>query len=200
MADSKTSDSKKKDSSTADAAANNTSLNHAVDNAVATGGAYEVIRKRLDEQGRVLQQLTQELNTQRLAEFGGADMEVIGRTRVRTEQNSVARDIVQVGQRLLFGYNVFIGLKKETKISDVLALFDLTVTDDGLQLEPVDIANTFLSEQRFQSDFEELYRYYKDAKLINLVFRDSKLLAGFQIGERVDDCLLYTSPSPRDRG
>jgi len=162
-----------------------------VDNAVAEGGAYDVIRRRLDEQGRVLQQLTEDLNTRRLAEFGGADMSVIGRTRVRTEQNSIARDIVQVGERLLFGYNVFIGLKKETKISDVFSLFDLTVTDDGLQLEPVNIDQTFLVEQRFQSDFEELYRYYKDAKLTNLVFRDSKLLAGFQIGERIDDIRVF---------
>ena len=118
-------------------------------------------------------------------------MSVVGRTRVRTEQNSIARDIVQVGERLLFGYNVFIGLKKETKISDVFSLFDLTVMDDGLQLEEVSLDKTFLSEQRFQSDFEELYRYYKDAKLINLVFRDSKLLAGFQIGERIDDIRVF---------
>src|SRR5690606_234528 len=90
-----------------------------VDNAVAEGGAYEIIRKRLLEQGQQLEARVRELNDARLAEFGSSEMKVVGRVRVRTENNCIPRDIVQVGDYLLFGYNVFIGLKRETKVEDV---------------------------------------------------------------------------------
>ncbi len=98
-----------------------------VDGAVAQGGAYDIIRKRLIEQGQTLNTETRALNEARLEEFGSADMSVLARVRVRTENNCTARDIVQVDNHLLFGYNVFIGLKKETKVEDVFALFDIQV-------------------------------------------------------------------------
>ena len=74
-----------------------------VDSAVAEAGAYDVIRKRLDEQGRTLKELAQNLNKQRLDEFGGVEMAAIARTRVRTENNCIPRDIVQIVSQLLFG-------------------------------------------------------------------------------------------------
>jgi ATPase involved in DNA repair. len=84
-----------------------------VDKAVAEGGAYEVIKKRLLEQGKKLETSARELNKERLSEFGSSEMAVAARVRVRTENNCIARDIVQVGKYLLFGYNVYIGLKKK---------------------------------------------------------------------------------------
>jgi len=162
-----------------------------VDSAVAEAGAYDVIRKRLDEQGTRLKQLAQALNEQRLAEFGGVQMQAIGRTRVRTENNCIARDIVQVGNLLLFGYNVFIGLKKETKIDDVFAILSLEQSDEGFQLKPTDLRTTFLADTRFKGDFDELYRYYKEARLVKLTSKDGKLLAGFQVGERANDLRVF---------
>ena len=169
---------------------NNDSENNIVDNAVAEGGAYEIIRKRLTEQGNRLSELSDSLNQARTQEFGSVQMEVKGRVRIRTENNSIARDIVQVGEYLLFGYNVFIGLKKETKVEDVFSVFTATHGDD-IQLEPVTISDTFLADTRFQNDFSELYRYYKNAKLLQLVVKDGKLLAGFQIGERIEDTRVF---------
>ncbi|MFQ3228947.1 DNA repair ATPase [Reinekea sp.] len=163
----------------------------AVDSAVAEGGAYEVISKRLAEQGKQLYSHTQVLNSTRLEEFGSADMAVIGRTRVRTENNCIARDIVQVGEHLLFGYNVFIGLKKETKVEDVFALFDIKKSDAGVELKEVEHNNHFLKETSFVNDFSELYRYYKNTKLIQLAVKDGKLLAGFQIGEKLSDIRVF---------
>jgi len=162
-----------------------------VDSAVAEAGAYDVIRKRLDEQGTRLKKLAQTLNEDRLAEFGGVQMQAIGRTRVRTENNCIARDIVQVGKSLLFGYNVFIGLKKETKIEDVFATLELHETDDGFELKPIKLSDTFLSDSRFKGDFDELYRYYKESRLVKLTTKDGKLLAGFQVGERADDLRVF---------
>ena len=70
-----------------------------VDKAVAEGGAYEVLHKRLQEQGRQVRQQAETLNQQRLQAFGDSRMEVAGRVRIRTENNCVARDIVQVELR-----------------------------------------------------------------------------------------------------
>lgn len=172
-----------------------------VDSAVAEGGAYEVIRKRLVEQGKRLHSSVKILNESRLNEFGNSEMLVTSRVRVRTENNCVARDIVQVGDQLLFGYNVFIGLKKETKVEDVFALFNVNETESGVELEQADYANTFLSESSFVNDFDELYRYYKHTKLVQLVMKDGKLLAGFQIGERLEDVRVFrwaVSPDAKD--
>jgi len=162
-----------------------------VDSAVAEAGAYDVIRKRLDEQGSRLKTLAQTLNKERLAEFGGVQIEAVGRTRVRTENNCVPRDIVQVGEQLLFGYNVFIGLKKHTHIEDVFSVYTLEQVEDNFTLHPVDISTSFLADTKFKHDFDELYRYYKDTRLVQLVIKEGKLLAGFQIGERLDDLRVF---------
>ena len=170
----------------------------AIDHAVASGGAYEVLHKRLAEQGARLRSLANALNTRRLEQFASSKLEVIGRLRVRTEHNCVARDIVQVGDLLLFGYNVFIGLKKETRIEDVFSLYRLVETPDGYDVTPVDIVGTFLAIDSFAQDFRELYAYYKNTRLLQLMVRDGKLLASFQIGERLTDIRVFRwSVSPQ---
>ena len=162
-----------------------------VDNAVAAGGAYEVIRKRLLEHGKVLGEKARLLNQARIAEFGDSEMRLAARINVRTENNCVSRDIVQVGDLLLFGYNVFIGLKKETKVEDVFALFHIDAGDDGYDMVPVAIELSFLASPDFRKDFSELYRYYKHTHLVELTVKQGKLLAGFQVGERIEDIRVF---------
>ncbi|SJN27999.1 DNA repair ATPase [Psychrobacter sp. JB385] len=179
------------------------------DQAVASGNAYELIKKRLTEQGSRLEQLTAKLNAARLTEFGSTQMQVIARTRIRTEHNCVAQDMVQVGDYLLFGYNVFMGLKRASNVKDVLSLYRLIdPTEKGdsdesqkgnagdsaeqeYQLEEVDLKGTFLDQDAFVQDFNELYRYYKQTGLIQLTVKDSKLLLAFQIGERITDIRVF---------
>ncbi len=199
------------------------------DQAVASGNAYELIKKRLTEQGSRLEQQTAKLNHARLQEFGSTQMQVIARTRIRSEYNCVAQDMVQVGDYLLFGYNVFMGLKRASNIKDVLSLYRLIDpankndsedsdsnadnsegsqssasteratdntdsserTDREYQLEEVDLKNTFLDQEAFVQDFDELYRYYKQTRLIQLTVKDSKLLLAFQIGERITDIRVF---------
>ncbi|RMX05672.1 AAA family ATPase [Corticibacter populi] len=163
----------------------------AVDQAVASGGAYEVLQKRLAEQGGALRSIAAELNARRLEEFGSSHMELLGRLRVRTENNCVGRDIVQVGGWLLFGYNVFIGLKQQTRVEDVFALYRLEEGEQGYDVVPVDMAQSFLGQQSFVQDFTELYTYYKGARLLQLMFKEGKLLASFQIGERLSDIRVF---------
>ncbi len=162
-----------------------------VDSAVAEGGAYEIIRKRLLEQSESLATNTRKLNEARLAEFGSTEMALQGRVRVRTENNCVARDIVQAGNFMLFGYNVFIGLKREIKVSDVFSLFRLDQGPDGYEMVDLSIDGSFLDCPGFSDDFCELYRYYKHARLLELTVKDGKLLAGFQIGERLEDIRVF---------
>ena len=162
-----------------------------IDKAVAEGGAYEILHKRLTSLGQELNQKTEALNQERLSEFGKSDMSIISRIRIRTENNCVARDIVRFGDWLLFGYKVYLGLKKGTKIEDVFSLYQLVERDGSYEADPVDLSNTFLNIDRFIQDFNELYTYYKNAQLLQLVERDGKLLASFQIGERISDIRVF---------
>ncbi|MEH6824252.1 MAG: DNA repair ATPase [Motiliproteus sp.] len=173
------------------AVATATDANQKVASAVAEGGAYEVIRKRLVDQGRQLDAKTGQLNEARLEEFGSSAMSVSARIRVRTENNCIARDIVQVGDQLLFGYNVFLGLKKETKIADVFSLFRLNQQGEDYSMEALPFEGSFLADSTFVNDFDELYRYYKDTQLVQLAVKEGKLLAGFQIGERLEDKRVF---------
>ena len=189
------------------------------DQAVASGNAYELIKKRLIEQGARLEQQTATLNNARLQEFGSTQMQVIARTRIRTEYNCVAQDMAQVGDYLLFGYNVFMGLKRASNIKDVLSLYRLiepsnsnSSAEDGSSnagdessevhessnsntkeygLEEVDLTGSFLDQTAFVQDFNELYRYYKQTRLIQITVKDSKLLLAFQIGERITDIRVF---------
>lgn len=189
-------------------------LDQQSEQAVATGNAYDLIKKRLTEQGNRLSEQTQALNQARLAEFGNAQIQVLARTRIRTDNNAVARDLVQVGDLLLFGYNVHMGLKQETHIDDVLSVFRLVapISNKGAKnpqnlseneteytLEPVALADTFLAQPSFVQDFDELYRYYKNTKLSQILVKDGKLLIAFQIGERISDSRVFRfaiTPNP----
>ncbi|WAC62129.1 DNA repair ATPase [Pseudoxanthomonas sp. SL93] len=162
-----------------------------VDQAVAQGGAYDVLRRRLDEQATRLRTVVEALNTRRLQEFGDSRMEAIGRLRIRTEHNSVGRDIVQVGDLLLFGFNVYMGLKATTSVADVFGIYRLVETGEGYDVAPVDIAASFLADGAFQRDFSELYSYYKDARLLQLIVRDGRLLMAFQIGLKSTDVRVF---------
>ncbi len=159
--------------------------------AVAEGGAYEVIRKRLVEQAERLSETTTDLNQSRLEAFGASSLEVIGRVRVHTENNCIARDIALLDNSLLFGYNVFIGMKKETRVGDVFGLYRLINTEDGYDIEARSLAGSFLDTAEFLRDFQELYTYYKETRLAKLLVANQHLFATFQIGERLSDIKVF---------
>ena len=159
--------------------------------AVAEGGAYEVIRQRLSEQNKSMDKLIGELNSNRQNEFGSTEMTVLGRMRLRTENNCQAQDLVTIGDQILFGYNVFIGLKKETRVEDVFSLYSLVETNGEYDLQLESIKDSFLYDEKFASDFSELYSYYKDTSLSQLVLKGGKLLASFQIGQKASDIRVF---------
>lgn len=143
-------------------------------------GTYEVLRARLGERAEELTRRAEALNARRVEVFGGTELRLVGAERIRTEHNCVPRDIASVGELMLFGYNVFIGLKPETSVDDVFALHRFVRDGEEFRFEPADAK--LLRDPRFERDFGELYRYYRDSRLLQLRHRDGKLLAVFQTG------------------
>ncbi|MGX1915599.1 DNA repair ATPase [Streptomyces phaeochromogenes] len=145
-------------------------------------GAYEVLRDRLAAQAAELARRAEALNTRRTEEFGSTRLELTGTERLRTEHTCVPRDVVSVGDALLFGHNVFLGLKPETAVGDVFALHDR-----DLNRLPDDAVPGLLDGPAFVREFTALYRYYRQAHLLQLRRVDGKVLAVFQTGEKADD-------------
>jgi len=161
--------------------------------AALSGGNYEVLRARLAVAGQELARRAEALNVRRKATFGTTEPQLEATERVRTEHNCAPVDIVAVGGNLLLGFNVFLGHKSETQVSDVLALhrFERVApgADGGFDTSPLpqDALGGFLTGGELARDFGNLYRYYRDARLQKLVKRDTQLLAVFQAGATWQD-------------
>ncbi|GGL05554.1 DNA repair ATPase [Mangrovihabitans endophyticus] len=150
-------------------------------------GTYEVLRARLGEQCAELARRAGALNERRVTTFGSTELRLIGTERIRTENNCVPRDVAQVGGAMLFGYNVFIGLRSQTSVDDVFAVHGFARDGDAFRFDPAADVRGLLDDSGFQRDFAELYRYYREAKLLQLRRLEGLLLAVFQTGPRADD-------------
>ncbi|MEU3948579.1 DNA repair ATPase [Streptomyces sp. NPDC029526] len=148
----------------------------------ADGGAYQVLRDRLGAEAADLARRAEELNRRRIEEFGSAGLSLTGTERLRTERTSVPRDLVAVGDALLFGYEARPRPENETAVGDVLALHDR-----DLNRLPDDAVPGLLDDPAFVREFAALHRYYRQARLLRLRRVDGTLLAVFQTGEKADD-------------
>jgi hypothetical protein len=157
------------------------------------GGSYEVIRKRLLAEAAALGKKADALNEKRKKTFGGTEIALLATERVRTENNCVPRDIKNVGGRLLFGFNVFIGLRSETAVADVFSLHRFKPTAEGYDLSaiPVEAGDGLLGDPQFIKDFGDLYRYTRDVKLLSLRRTDGRLIAVFQAGATWRDTKVF---------
>jgi hypothetical protein len=157
------------------------------------GGSYEVLRRRLLERAADLGARAEQLNQKRKQLFGGGELTLIATERLRTENNCTPRDVVSVGEQLLFGFEVFIGLKSETRVQDVLSSFKFVKTGSGYELsaQPFEGAAAFLADPEFEKQFREAFRYYKDARLLQLMRTESRLLLAVQIGATVRDAKIF---------
>ncbi len=161
-------------------------------------GTYEIIRDRLLDQGGQLRQQAEKLNQERLELFGGTELTVVGNERIRTENNCLPRDIVSVGGLLLFGYNVFLGLRSEIEVEDVFSLHRFAETEDGFTFKALPKGaskgapeRAFLEDPRFVAEFKELYKFYKSTRLLQLRRPEGKLLAVFQTGPTLADLKVF---------
>jgi hypothetical protein len=152
------------------------------------GGTYELLRARLAEHAAELARRAGALNERRVEAFGATALELLGTERIRTENNCVPRDIVSVSGLMLFGFNVYIGLKPETTVDDVFSTHTFSRDGSAFRFDSsADGLPELLRDPQFQRDFTELYRYYKDTRLLQLRRVEGKLLAVFQTGRRTDD-------------
>ncbi len=149
------------------------------------GGAYEIIRKRLVNLSDGLFERIGKLNTRRKEVFGALESRPLKTDRIVTQNNCEPRDIVSVGKYLIFGYNVFIGLKKETGIADVLNVYEMQ--DDRFE----DVGISILENPQFIKDFRDLYSYYKNTRFTMFRRRESTLLMVFQVGKESSDVKVF---------
>ncbi|MGW2225264.1 DNA repair ATPase [Streptomyces formicae] len=157
-------------------------------------GTYEVLRDRLATRARQLADRATALNEQRAAAFGSTELTLTGTGSLPTEQPCVPRDIVAVGDALLFGYAAHLGPKSETAVGDVLALHDR-----DLNRLPDSAVPGLLDDPAFVREFAALFRYYRDARLLQLRLTDGKLLAVFRTGEKTEDIRVLRWALSSDR-
>ena len=149
------------------------------------GGAYEVLRKRLQSLNSTLCETLEKINLRRKDVFGGQESQILGSERIQTDNKCIPRDITAVGNHFLFGYNVFIGLKSETQIGDVFSIRRF----DGNEFHAPE--RELLADDNFVRDFKELYKYYKKARFLQFVNTHGHLLLIFQTGEHVSDVKVF---------
>ncbi|MEU3199479.1 DNA repair ATPase [Streptomyces sp. NPDC006996] len=150
--------------------------------ATVDGGAYQVLRDRLTARAAELARRAEALNDRRAEEFGAPGLRLTGTERLRTDRGSVPRDIVAVGDVLLFGYESRPRPDRETAVGDVLAPHDRELnrlSDDAVP--------GLLDDPHFVREFAALHRYYRQARLLRLRRVDGRLLAVFQTGEKAGD-------------
>ncbi|MBE0535295.1 MAG: DNA repair ATPase [Phycisphaerae bacterium] len=149
------------------------------------GGAYEVIRKRLDTHGGLLRDRMTRLNAARKDVFGAVESRLIAGERVTTQNNCVPRDMIPVDDRFIFGYNVFVGLRTETTLADVFSVYRL---QDGLFVE---CALDLIEDERFIADFKNLFKYYRHTTFAKFAIIGPHLFMVFQTGKSTTDVKTF---------
>ncbi|HKK40431.1 MAG TPA: DNA repair ATPase [Cryomorphaceae bacterium] len=151
-------------------------------------GTYDIIRNRLQNQRTDLRSRLEVLNGKRKEVFGSISTELKATERVTTENNCMARDIISLGQnKFLFGYNVFMGLRSETKISEVFSAFIFNDEENDFKATEAE----FLNNEQFIEDFNNLYKYYRDTRFIKFAERGPHLFMVFQVGKTTDDIKTF---------
>ncbi len=148
-------------------------------------GTYEIIRNRLQTYSGELRERINQLNEERREVFGSIPTELISTQRITTSNNCVAQDLVPVGDKFIFGYNVHMGLKTVTEIADVFGVFEYA--DGAMHEQPLDI----LLDGTFEQDFFSLYKYYKDTSFQRFYTSGPHLYLVFQVGKSVNDTKAF---------
>lgn len=139
------------------------------------GGTYEILRNRLQKSGADLKTRLEKLNAERKTVFGAIDTKLIGTGRITTEHNCVPWDMVPVGNKFLFGYNVVLGLKTEVELSDVFGAYNYA--NHEFQPLPLELINN----AQFAGEFRDLYRYYKNTQFVKFAVLGNHLFMVFRV-------------------
>ncbi|MDP5172229.1 MAG: DNA repair ATPase [Bacteroidia bacterium] len=148
---------------------------------------YELIRRRLNTQATDLRQRLDGLNQLRKATFGAVETQLIATDRITTSNNCIPSDMVAVGDRFLFGYNVHVGLRSEMKLADVFAVYRYDNQSHSFHEESLDL----LSDPKFEEEFHNLYKYYKDTVFARFALRGPHLFLVFQVGKSATEVKTF---------
>ena len=152
------------------------------------GGAYEVIRARLDKHGEDLRDRLGRLDADRKEVFGAVQAELVATERVTTRHNCVPRDMVAIGgNRFLFGYNIQFGLKATTEVADVFGIFSYDPESHGF----AEMGSDILTDPGFVRDFADLYRYYRETVFAKFLVIGPHLYMGMRVGKEIEDIKTF---------
>ena len=146
---------------------------------------YEIIRNRLLNSGNDLKARLDKLNEARKSVFGSIDTALLSTERITTEHNCVPRDMVEIGNQFLFGYNVHLGLKSEMELPDVFSIYSFE--DNTFHTQTLDL----LGNEDFEKDFKDLFRYYKNAVFAKFAVRGPHLYMVFRVGKTVGEIKTF---------
>lgn len=159
-----------------------------ISNVQLEAGTYEIIKDRLNKQSDELRSKLDKLNVSRRDVFGSIETKLVGTDRITTDNNCLSRDIISISNNhFLFGYNVFMGLKTETRVADVFSCYYYDPEKHIFQKEECN----FLNNENFISDFANLYRYYKGTQFIKFAEIGPYIFMVFQVGKSIDDIKTF---------
>ena len=151
-------------------------------------GTYEIIQSRLLKQKNDLQQRLAALNEERKKVFGSLETQLIANDRINTEHNCIARDIVTIGKYSIFGYNVHFGLRTEITLSDVFSVYEFGKNEDGeFRFRESGKSLDIINDPTFETDFQNLYKYYRNTIFARFVVIGNYLHMVFQLSDSVTD-------------
>jgi len=149
------------------------------------GGTYEIIQSRLQKHKTDLVDRLNNLNGSRKEVFGSVETKLIANDRINTENTCIARDIVALGNNCLFGYNVHFGLRTEIKLTDVFSIY--SYKEQRFQEQPL----TLINDELFVSDFQNLYKYYRNTFFAKFSLIGNYLYMVFQVNESTSDIKAF---------
>lgn len=154
-----------------------------------------MLRTRLSGTARELARRAEALNAARQEVFGSTELRLAGAERLRTARPALPADIAPVGPYLLFAAN-------PADVEDVADVFRVRRADDldgdgtGAGAAGADTAAStapdtgpagLLDDPGFVRDFHELYRYYRQTRVVRVRVWEGRVLAVFRTGAGPDD-------------
>ena len=132
------------------------------------------LSKNKETEGILNKEKLDKIDQERVGIFGESKNTLLKSEALITENSCIPRDIVQVGNKVILGYNVHIGLKTQTKLSDIFAIYEYT--DDTFKLcDYLDI-----EDSKFVAEFKDLFKYYKKSFFSKFHEKDGFIYMVFQ--------------------
>ncbi|WP_177226043.1 DNA repair ATPase [Actinacidiphila rubida] len=152
----------------------------------AGGGDAVVLAVRLAAAGRELRERAEALEACRQEVFGGGELRLEGAEAVPTARPALPADIAPVAGRVLFAAN-------PAEVAGPGDVFQVLAAAGGAGPVP-----GLLDDPEFLRDFRELYRYYRDTRLLRLRVDEDRLLAVFRTGAEPPDVRVLSWKAARD--